>query len=113
MMILKLIPNVEVNLPLTAYYGITVMSLYVGNSGITSCILKIGNKNIQFKASDNDKTMLRVNGDPNETPTYRLTCDNEKVVLGLPKDDSVDLTNQEIALHHYLSYSVPRYKFAE
>ena len=108
-MTLKLIPNIEVKLPLKAYYGITFCSLYVGETGITSCVLKVGNNDFEFKACDSDdKTMLRVNGDPGETPTYRLTSDNEKIVLGLPYGAPADLGNEEIVLHHYLSYSVPR-----
>ena len=111
MMILRLIPNVVMELPLTTYYGITMLGLYVGKSGITSCNLKIGNETIAFKAGNEaDNTLLPVNGDPSETPTYWLASDHEKIVLDLPNGASLDLDGAEIALHHYLCYSVPRKK---
>ena len=102
-------PNVEMALPLTAYYGITLLSLHVGKSGITSCVLRIGSENFEFKTGDShtDKTVLWVNGATNYTPTHRLLSENEKIMLVLPKGVGADIGNEELLLHHYLSYSVP------
>jgi hypothetical protein len=108
MMIFKLIPNVALHLPLTAYYGITFLSLYVGKTGITSAKVKIGNEDIDFKVADAaDGTLLAVNGNPDETPTYRLRSENEQLTLILPEGIPAPAAEQEILLHHFLSYEVP------
>lgn len=106
-MTMKIIPNVPVELPLTAYYGITFLGLNVGNTGLSSCVLQIGNEQIHFSADANDKTILKVNGRENGSLTYRLKADKEKMVLGIPHDIANRIGNEELLLHHYLSYSVP------
>ncbi len=107
MMILRLVPNVATHLPLTAYYSMTLLSLYVGNTGIKNCILKIGDKSIRFSQAENvDETMLAVEGDVNNTPTHMLLKENELIKLELPEDTKIP-GNEELLLHHYLSYSVP------
>ena len=112
MMSLKLIPNVEVELPLTAYYGVTLVSLSIGNSGITSCIVKIGDKDFEFRADAGIGTpdTLYVDGVPDHNPTYRLLSQKEKVKLLLPDTVAAHIGDQDIILNHYLSYSVPRDK---
>ena len=110
MMILKLTPNEVTTLPVTAYYGITLVNLQVGESGINSCILKIRNNGIEFKTGGNpDKKILTVNGEPDNTPTFILAPNEEYTVrLELPHEFSELQAEEGIFLHYYLSYSVPK-----
>jgi len=106
-MIFKLEPNVAKELPLTTYYGITFLSLYVGKTGITSATVKIGDVHIDFKlANQSNKEYLMVNGDPNNNPTYRLMSDQEYMTLLLPDEANIS-PDEEILLQHYLTYEVP------
>ena len=110
-MSLKLIPNVEVELPLNTYYGVTLLSLSVGNSDITSCTVKLGDKDFEFKTSaHSDDGLLYVDGDRDKTPTYKLLSPKLNVKLLLPDTVAVKVGSENIMLNHYLSYSVPHDK---
>jgi hypothetical protein len=112
MMILRLIPGVVASMPLTAYYSITFVNLYVGDSGITSCILKIGNKCIEFKTGNYPgKEILTVNGNPLNTPTHLLLPRTENnISIQLPEKFNLNAEYPELLLFYHLSYSVPMEK---
>jgi len=108
MMIMRLLPNVVTHLPLTAYYSMTLLSLYVGKTGIKNCTLKIGDQSIRFSQVDGaDEATLAVDGDLANTPTHLLLRENESIKLELP-DGTTSKADEELLLKHFLSYSVPR-----
>jgi hypothetical protein len=109
MMILKLMPGVVTNLPLTSYYSITLINLYVGDSGITSCVLKIGDQQIEFKNGDySPKEVLTVNGDPANTFTHiLLPGTGNGVSVQLSEKFNTYTDNCELLLFYQLEYFVP------
>ena len=112
MMILKLMPGVVTTLPLNAYYSITIINLYVGDSGITSCTLNIGDKQIFFRTGDySPKEILTVNGDPGNTPTHILLPRTENnISVKLSEKFNICAGAPEILLFYHLQYFVPTEK---
>lgn len=106
-MILKLIPGEVTPLPLNIYYRITLLKLHVSDNKITSCTLRIGDKDVLFSQTG-EHGVLAVEGSAGNRADHTILPGMENnILLTFPADSSQLTPTAEAQLCYELSYRVP------